>query len=120
MNALAWLWIAGCGGGDVLPALAPPQADVEVVLVEAKVPSGDPAMVTVRTTAAEGWSFETIVPYAENLEVSLVAETGPATVNDRQVVTRQYAMSGPDGSYVIATTEGEATGPGGQSRTFRW
>ncbi len=118
MNALAWLWIAGCGGGDVLPALAPPQADVEVVLVEAKVPSGDPAMVTVRTTAAEGWSFETIVPYAENLEVSLVAETGPATVNDRQVVTRQYAMSGPDGSYVIATTEGEATGPGGQSRTF--
>ena len=60
MNALAWLWIAGCGGGDVLPALAPPQADVEVVLVEAKVPSGDPAMVTVRTTAAEGWSLSLI------------------------------------------------------------
>ena len=68
-------------------------------------------MVTVRTTAAEGWTFETIVPYAENLEVSLVAETGPATVNDRQVVTRQYAMSGPDG-YVIATTGGEGRVPG--------
>lgn len=118
MRAILLVWLAGCGSGDVLPALAPPQADVDVWLVGAKVSSGEPAMVTVQTTAAEGWTFEPIIPYAEDLEVSLVAESGPATVNDRQVVSRQYAMTGPDGSYVIATTEGEATGPGGQTRTF--
>ena len=118
MRVALFVLLAACESGDVLPALAPPQADVEVWLVQAKVPSGEPAMVTVQTTAAEGWSFQPIVPYADDLEVSLVAESGPATVNDRQVVSRQYAMSGPDGSYVISTTEGEATGPGGQSRTF--
>ena len=118
MRVALFVLLAACESGDVLPALAPPQADVEVWLVQAKVASGEPAMVTVQTTAAEGWSFQPIVPYADDLEVSLVAESEPVTVNDRQVVSRQYAMSGPDGSYVISTTEGEATGPGGQSRTF--
>lgn len=118
MSVALLFWLVGCGSGDVLPALAPPQADVDVWLVEAKVPSGQPAMVTVQTTSAEGWSFEPIVPYADDLEVTLVAESDPATVNDRQVISRQYAMSGPDGSYVISTTEGEAIGPGGQTRTF--
>ena len=118
MSVLLMAWIAGCGSGDVLPALAPPQAAVDVWLMDANVASGEPAMVTVQTTGAEGWTFQPIIPFAENLEVSLVAESGPSAVNDRQVTLQQYAMTGPDGSYVIGTTEGEATGPGGQTRTF--
>ena len=38
-----------CMGGDTLPALAPPQAEVTVVTVDAKVESGEPVLVEVKS-----------------------------------------------------------------------
>jgi len=113
-----WLLLLACFNADVLPALAPPQAEVSVLLESAEVASGKSAVVQVRTLGADGWSFEPVIPYAEGLEVELLSEEGPSTVDERTVYTRRYALTGADGSYVIATTEGRATGPGEQTRDF--
>lgn len=118
MTRVLLVGVLGCVGGDSLPALSPPQANVEVWVDDAKVGSGEPVLVTIQTTGAEGWTFGTVVPFADDLETSLVDESGPVAAGERLVTTRRYALSGPDGSYVIATTEAEATGPQGQSRTF--
>jgi len=117
MMTLALLFSA-CMGADVLPALAPPQAEIAVSLEDAKVASGEPAVVQVQTIGAEGWSFEPVIPYADGLEVELLSEDGPSVVDDRTVHTRRYTLTGSDGSYVIATTEGQARGPGEQTRDF--
>ena len=113
-----WLMLLACFNADVLPALAPPQAEVSVLLESAEVASGKPAVVQIRTLGAYGWSFEPVIPYAEGLEVELLSEAGPSIVGERTVHTRRYALTGVDGSYVIATTEGRAVGPGEQTRDF--
>ena len=115
---MTWLWLLACLGGDVLPALAPPQADVTAVVVDANVESGAPVMVEIQSLAAEGWVVEPGIPYAEGLEAALVAEEGPVHVNGRDVHTWKYALTGPDGSYVVGVSEGKGTGPAAQERTF--
>ena len=112
------MFIVACVGDNVLPALAPPQAEVSVTVEEAKVPSGQPVIVRVETLAVEGWSFDPVVPYSEGLTVELVSEEGPTVVDDRLVHAWRYALSGEDGSYVIATTNGHASGPEEQTREF--
>ena len=114
---MIWLWLFACGT-DVLPVLAPPQAEVTVEAVEAKVAAGEPILVEVKSWAAEGWEVHPGVPYAEGLTVELVSEEGPIQTDGRAVRTWVYGLTGDKGSYVIATSTGHATGPGDQEREF--
>jgi hypothetical protein len=114
---MIWFWLIACGS-DVLPVLAPPQADVTVQAVDAKVAAGEPVMVEVKTWAGDGWDVRPGLPFAEGLEVELVAEEGPVQTDGRSVRTWTYSCSGEQGSYIITTSPGHATGPGDQSREF--
>ena len=51
---MIWLWLFACLGADVLPALAPPQAEVTAVAIDSKVESGEPVIVEIKSWAAEG------------------------------------------------------------------
>ena len=115
---MIWLWLFACLGGDVLPALAPPQAEVTAVAVDSKVESGEPVIVEIKSWAAEGWKVDPGIPFAEGLEAELVSEEGPLQVDGRDVHTWKYALSGPDGSYVVGVSEGSGVGPESQERTF--
>jgi len=113
-----WLWLFACLGTDVLPELAPPQAEMRVEVVESKVKSGQPVVIDVEAWAGPDWDVQAGVPFGEGLEVELLSEEGPSIVDERSVQVWRYSLSGPDGSYVVGTTEGHATGPGDQTRTF--
>ena len=116
---MAWLLaMLACADSDLLSALAPPQAEVRVEAQASKVGSGEAVIIDVETWAAEGWVVQAGVPVAEGLTVEMLEQSDPVVVNDRTVRVVRYALSGPDGSYVIATTEGEATGPSEQQRSF--
>ena len=112
------LMLLSCMGTDVLPALAPPKAEVGVTVESAAVASGEPIVVEIQALASSGWEIEAGVPFAEGLSVELLGEDGPTVVDDRTVVTRRYGLSGPDGSYVIGSTEGQGRGPDDQTRSF--
>lgn len=115
---MAWmLWLA-CSGANVLDALAPPLAEVRVEAEQSKVESGEAVVIEVEAWAAEGWSVQAGVPMAEGLEVELIDTEGPSVIDERSVQVWRYALTGPDGSYVVASTEGSAMGPGDQTRTF--
>ena len=116
---MPWLLaLLACADSGVLSALAPPQAEVRIEVQEAKVGSGEAVIIDIETWSANGWAVQAGVPVAEGLTVELVEQSEPVVVDDRTVRVMRYALSGPDGSYVIATTEGEATGPGDQQRSF--
>ena len=115
---MMWFWLLACLGGDVLPALAPPQAEVTATALDSKVESGEPVLVEIKSWAATGWTVETGIPFAEGLETELVSEDGPVQVNGRDVHTWKYALTGPDGSYVVGVSEGRGAGPESQERTF--
>ena len=115
------LWILAllaCANSELLSALAPPQAEVRVEAQAPKVGTGEPVIVDVETWAADGWVVQAGVPVAEGLAVEMVEQFEPVVVDDRTVRVARYALSGPDGSYVIAMTEGSATGPADQQRSF--
>ncbi len=112
------LWLVACFGAGPLPALAPPQAEVTVVALDAKVESGEPVLVEVKSWSSEGWDVQPGTPFAEGLDTELVAEEGPIQVDGRDVYTWRYALNGPDGSYVVAVSEGQGRGPDDQERTF--
>lgn len=113
-----WLWLFACLGADVLPGLSAPQAEMRVEAVESKVKSGQPVVIAVEAWAAAGWDVQTGVPFGDGLEVELLVEEGPSVVDERSLRVWRYSLTGPDGSYVVGTTEGQATGPGDQTRTF--
>jgi hypothetical protein len=113
-----WLWLFACLGADVLPGLSAPQAEMRVETVESKVKSGKPVVVQVEAWAGAGWEVQAGVPFGDGLEVELLAEEGPSVVDERSLQVWRYSLTGPDGSYVVGTTEGHATGPGDQTRTF--
>ena len=115
---MMWLWLWACMGGDILPALAPPQADVTAVVMDAKVDAGEPVLIDVKSWASTGWDVQPGIPHAEGLEVELVSEEGPVQTDGRMVHTWRYAMTGPDGSYVVGISEGLGRGPDDQERTF--
>lgn len=115
---MMWLMALACGGGQALDALAPAQAEVRVEAELSKVASGEPIVVEVEAWGAEGWSVQAGIPYADGLEVELLETEGPSVVDERSVQVWRYTLTGPDGSYVVGVTEGQATGPGDQSRTF--
>jgi hypothetical protein len=112
---LGWL---SCMSADVLPELSPPLAEMSVIVDAAAVPSGEGVVVEVQALAAEGWSVEAGQPFSEGLTVELLSEVGPVAVGERSVLTRRYALKGPDGSYVVGTTEGHAVGPADEKRSF--
>jgi hypothetical protein len=114
-----WLWLVfACAGDAVLPALAPPEAAVEVRAQSAKVDAGEPVLVDVSAWSGEGWVVQPGAPQAEGLTVELVTAGDPVQSGDRVVRTWTYALSGEPGSYIVSTSEGHATGPGDQERTF--
>jgi hypothetical protein len=112
------LFFFACSDPTVLSALTPPLAEIVVTVADAQVASGEGVVVEVEVVAAEGWTVAPGIPFSEGLVVELSAEEGPVLVGERKVTSRRYALSGPDGSYVVGTTEGEAQGPEGQSRSF--
>ena len=112
---MIFFWLMACLGGDVLPSLAPPKAEVTVSTIDSKVESGEPVLVEIKSWAAAGWDVQAGIPFAEGLEAELVSEEGPVQVDGRGVRTLRYALSGPDGSYVVGVTEGQ----GGVQETKR-
>ena len=116
---MVWFLAAmSCGGTDVLDALAPPKAEVRVEVDSAKVESGEPVVIEVAAWSSEGWTVQAGVPVADGLTVEMLEEGAPAVVDDRTVQVTRYALTGPDGSYVVGTTEGQAAGPSDQTRSF--
>lgn len=116
---MVWLLVVmACGPSDVLDALAPPQAEVRVETEAAKVGSGEPIVIEVAAWSAEGWTVQAGIPVADGLTVEMIEQRAPAVVDDRTVQVTRYALTGPDGSYVVGTTEGHAAGPSDQSRSF--
>ena len=108
--------VLGCINTDVLPALSPSLTEVSVTLDSAAVASGAPVVVEISALTAEGWTVQAGVPFSEGLEVELLSEEGPTVVDERQLMRRRFKLTGPDGSYVIGTTETHAQGPEEQER----
>jgi hypothetical protein len=88
------------------------------VVVDSKVDAGEPILVDVKSWASSGWNVQPGIPFADGLEVELVSEEGPVQIDERTVRTWRYSLSGPAGSYVVATSEGHGQGPNDQERTF--
>jgi len=117
---MRWLLLCalGCGGDSVLSALAPPVAEVVVRVADKQVAESEPIVVEVEAIYAAGWEVEAGQPSAEGLELSLLDQEGPVLTGERHRVRWRYALSGPPGSYVIATAPSQGMGPGDQTRTF--
>ncbi len=96
---LAALLGVACGG-DLLPPLARPDADVRLELEARKVDAGEPVIATVQLTQADGVELRVAEPAAEGLGVVLEDErTEP--FDGWSLSTRRYALNGAPGSYVV-------------------
>ncbi|MEC7947866.1 MAG: hypothetical protein VX265_09885, partial [Myxococcota bacterium] len=111
------LLLAGCGP-QTLPALAPAPADLTVVVADKKVATSQSAQLIVRTWSAPGWSVPQPEPEAEGLTATLMEREGPTVVGQRERWTTTWALTGPDGSYVITLPEVTASGPDDQTRAL--
>ena len=112
-----FLMLSACGTSS-LPALAPAPADLTVEVSEKQVESGAPVQVSVATWSADGWTVPTPQPVADGLTATLLEQDGPTLVGGRARRTWSWELSGPDGSYVVAVGEVEATGPGEETRAL--
>jgi len=117
MKAILVLLLA-CGGGDVLPALAPPEAEVVLRVVDKKVGEGEPVVVEVEAISAQDWSMQVGAPSAEGLERTLVETEGPMQVGERSLTRRRYHLTGAPGSYIVTLGPSGAAGPSDQNREF--
>jgi hypothetical protein len=117
---LSWffLLVLACGGPDVMPGLAPPQAEVLVRVEAQKVAEGEPVVVVVEAIAAEDWVVDAGVPVAEGLDGALVETDGPVHIGERSRTRWRYHLTGPPGSYIIALGPSTGAGPGDQTREF--
>jgi len=104
--------LAACGG-DLLPPLGRPDADVRLELDARKVAAGEPVLATVQVVQAEGVELRVAEPGAEGLELSLQDErTEP--FDGWSLTTRRYALSGEPGSYVVSIEAALAVHPDGR------
>jgi len=94
-----------------------PPAEVEVRLLARQVESGEPVVVEVDAWAAEGWRVTPPVPQAEELTLVDREEGVPTREGDRWRITSRFTFSGPDGSYVIASSPGAHLAPDGAEET---
>ena len=111
---LLWLFLA-CADAP-LSTLAPPPVDVQLRVSEARIESGASIALEARIWTSDGWSLEPGGISAEGLTVTQTGSDEPVWTGERQVQVLRYDLSGPDGSYVIASDVGHATGPGEQTR----
>ena len=111
LTALA-LVLAGCGG-DLLPPLAQPDADVRLEVDARHVDAGQPVHAVVEIRQADGVTLEVGAPAADGLEATLTGErTEP--FGGGSLTTRTYDLTGVKGSYVVAVPEVTATHPDGR------
>jgi len=99
-----------------LSTLAPPPVDVQLRVNDADIESGEPIELEARIWTSDGWSIEPGGISAEGLAVTPLSADEPIWQGDRELQVLRYSLSGPDGSYVIASDVGHATGPGEQTR----
>ena len=109
------LLLAACGPAT-LPALAPAPVDLTAEVAEKRVDSGATVQVVVQAWAAPGWTVPPSQPVGEGLSAALVAQEGPTLEGERERWSWTWALSGPDGSYVVGLPEVTATGPDAQTR----
>jgi len=108
--------MTGACGGLRAPAEVP-AAEVEVRLLARQVESGEPVVVEVDAWAAEGWKVTPPVPQADELTLVDTEESDVIREGDRWRITTRFTFSGPDGSYVIASSPGVRLGPDGAEET---
>lgn len=109
------LLLLACGPAT-LPALAPAPADLTAEVADKQVSSGGTVEVVVQTWSAPGWSVPRPQPVGEGLSATLVAQEGPTLEGERERWTSTWALTGPDGSYVVGLPDVVATGPEDQTR----
>jgi len=105
-------YLAGCGR-VALPPLATPDADVRMEMEARKVESDRPVKVRLQLTHAEGVTLDVGHPTAEGLQTRAGSDHTDR-VGDHEVTTREYELTGPAGSYVIALPEVVARHPDGR------
>ncbi len=110
--ALVTLWAVACGG-DLLPPLARPDADVRMELEARRVDADAPVMVSVQVLQAEGVELRVAEPSAEGLEVEL-EEQRSEPFDGWSLTTRRYALRGETGSYVVGLATATALHPDGR------
>jgi hypothetical protein len=109
--------LAGCGG-DLLPPLARPDADVRLEVEARRVDAGQPVHAVVKIQQADGFTLDVGVPAAEGLEAALTDErTEP--FDGWSLTTRSYDLTGKNGSYVVVVPDATATHPDGQQETLQ-
>lgn len=116
MRALLLVLMTGACGGLGAPAEVP-AAEVEVRLLARQVKSGEPVVVQVDAWAAEGWKVTPPVPQTDELTLMDTEESDVIREGERWRITTRFTFSGPDGSYVIASSPGVQLGPGGAEET---
>lgn len=109
---LLWL-LVGCT--EPLAPAPTPSAELTASVARKQVASGEPIELSVTLRAAAGWTAEVSAPTAAGLTAAPPAVAGPRPDGASQVQTWAWALTGPDGSYVIAPGGGAAQGPGGET-----
>jgi hypothetical protein len=111
---LAVALVAVACGKDPLPPLAEPDADVRVELLDRTVDEGAQARIRVRIREVGGATVEVGEPAAEGLTAHLASEHGEP-VDGGTATVREWALTGPPGSYVIQVPEATARYPDGHT-----
>ncbi|MDP6933389.1 MAG: hypothetical protein QGG40_10765, partial [Myxococcota bacterium] len=114
MNSLL-LGLLACGEPQILPRSEPAGVELQASVEQTRVAAGEPIVVTIGASAAQGWSLATPDPTAEGLDVHLETHEEPVLDGSRWTQRWQFDLEGPPGSYIITTATVEAVGPDGQT-----
>lgn len=112
-----WVWLLSgllwACGGDALPPLEVPRADLRMEVESRRVAPDEVVKVRVRASHAEDVALQATVPTAQGLEV---VETGSheERLGPNVVTVKEYQLSGPPGSYVVSLPDGVARYPDGR------
>ncbi len=110
--------LLGCGGGEALAPLAPPEAEIVMKAADKTVGEGEAIVVEIEAVAADDWTVDVGAPQAEGLTARLVQTDGPTRVGDREKTRWTYEFTGDPGSYIVMLGPSSGAGPGDQTREF--
>lgn len=114
-SALSLLALLAACGQPALPPLAEGPAAVSVDLASKRVEAGEPAVVTLRVAAAEGWTVPEPAVSVEGLTVEVAEPPTSSLRGARTVSTQVLHLNGPDGSYVLDLPPVQASSATGET-----
>lgn len=100
-------------GGDLLPPLARPDADVRLELAARKVQADEALIATVTVIKGDGVELELGQPGAEGLETAVREKRGEP-FEGYHLSTITYELSGEPGSYVVSLPPPHVVHPDGR------